>query len=115
MITLDDWGNIYADARGLSPITTGAYFVSFIMLGTMIMLNLFIGVITSSMTEMHAELEKETVQIVAARNPHEQIAAIERALHSLRLSLDTMPPSSPDAGFSKPVIHTPVNPHHQTS
>jgi voltage-gated sodium channel len=33
------------------------YFVSFILLGTMIMLNLFIGIIMNSMAEMHAEIE----------------------------------------------------------
>jgi voltage-gated sodium channel len=32
------------------------YFVSFILLGTMIMLNLFIGIIMNSMSEMHAEI-----------------------------------------------------------
>ena len=111
MITLDDWGNLYADARGSSPITTGAYFVSFIMLGTMIMLNLFIGVITSSMAEMHAELEQEDTQKVLTQSPCEQIAAIERALQNLRLSLETPQPSSLDVESSKPVFHTHLNPH----
>jgi voltage-gated sodium channel len=32
------------------------YFVSFIVLGTMIILNLFIGIVMNSMTETHAEL-----------------------------------------------------------
>ena len=34
------------------------YFVSFILLGTMIMLNLFIGIVMNSMAEMHAEIEQ---------------------------------------------------------
>jgi len=88
MITLDDWGNIFADARGSSPVTTGIYFVSFIMLGTMIMLNLFIGVITSSMTEMHAEMDKKN----EGDNPDSalhQLAAMENQLQKLRHSLQS--------------------------
>jgi voltage-gated sodium channel len=88
MITLDDWGNIFADARGSAPITTGTFFVSFIMLGTMIMLNLFIGVITSSMAEMHAEMdEKDRVELHQA-GLH-QVAAMEEQLRSLRAWLQS--------------------------
>ncbi|CAN5901946.1 hypothetical protein BH11VER1_BH11VER1_11790 [soil metagenome] len=89
MITLDDWGNIFVDARGSSPITTGIYFVSFIMLGTMIMLNLFIGVITSSMAEMHAELDEENGENSRpdADTVLAKLAAIEQHLHELQTAL----------------------------
>ena len=56
-ITLDDWKFLFASAAGSAPVIAAAYFVSFILLGTMIMLNLFIGIIMNSMAEMHAELE----------------------------------------------------------
>jgi voltage-gated sodium channel len=59
LITLDNWSDVYASVSEASPGTAAAYFVSFILLGTMIMLNLFIGVIMNSMTEMHAELEAQ--------------------------------------------------------
>jgi voltage-gated sodium channel len=39
-----------------------AYFISFILLGAMIIMNLFIGVIMNSMQESHAELEKSLLQ-----------------------------------------------------
>ncbi len=39
-----------------------AYFISFILLGAMIIMNLFIGVIMNSMQESHAELEKKLLQ-----------------------------------------------------
>lgn len=93
MITLDDWGNIFADARGSSPVTTGIYFVSFIMLGTMIMLNLFIGVITSSMTEMHAEMDRAKEE----NNPNSalhDLAVIEQQLQKLRQTLQSPPRSN---------------------
>jgi voltage-gated sodium channel len=58
-ITLDDWKFLFASATGSSPAIAGAYFVSFILLGTMIMLNLFIGIIMNSMSEMHTELDEQ--------------------------------------------------------
>jgi voltage-gated sodium channel len=63
IVTLEGWVEIM---RGLMPadgvsLPVVAYFVSFILLGTMIMLNLFIGVIMNGMTEMQAE--------AAAANP----------------------------------------------
>ena len=44
---------------GASPIVGATYFVSFVMFGTMIMLNLFIGVIINSMDEARAERDRE--------------------------------------------------------
>ncbi len=58
IITLDDWRTMYDGARAAAPIAATIYFVSFILLGTMIMLNLFIGVVMNSMAEMHVELEE---------------------------------------------------------
>ena len=43
-----------AEPRG-QPIIATVYFVSFVIFGTMIMLNLFIGVVLSSMTEAQAD------------------------------------------------------------
>ena len=42
-ITLDDWKFLFASAQGTAPTVAAVYFISFILLGTMIMLNLFIG------------------------------------------------------------------------
>jgi len=58
-ITLDDWKHLLTSASGNSPAIAVIYFVSFILLGTMIMLNLFIGIIMNSMSEMHAELDEQ--------------------------------------------------------
>ena len=80
VVTLEDWTDVmyiqmygseaypgYADfvqahlreASQAMPLLGAAYFVSFVMLGTMIMLNLFIGVIINSMDEAQAEREAE--------------------------------------------------------
>jgi voltage-gated sodium channel len=58
MITLDNWSDLFNAARAGAPIAAALYFVSFILLGTMIMLNLFIGIIMNSMSEMHAEMDE---------------------------------------------------------
>ena len=50
------------------PLLGAAYFVSFVMLGTMIMLNLFIGVIINSMDEAQAEGEAEARRKHIARD-----------------------------------------------
>jgi voltage-gated sodium channel len=55
-ITLDDWKFLFVSAQGAAPVVAAIYFISFILLGTMIMLNLFIGIIMNSMAEMHTEL-----------------------------------------------------------
>jgi voltage-gated sodium channel len=57
IVTLDNWGDIYfAQTANVPAIKVIIYFVTFIVFGTMIILNLFIGIIMNSMSEMHAEI-----------------------------------------------------------
>jgi voltage-gated sodium channel len=87
IITLDNWSDVFAAAKGTSPGAAAAFFVSFILLGTMIMLNLFIGVIMNSMSEMHDELDaqkKSRQPETDAGATEEHLAAIERHLATLR-------------------------------
>jgi voltage-gated sodium channel len=62
IVTLDNWGDIYfSQAAHVPAVKVVIYFVTFIVFGTMIILNLFIGIIMNSMAEMHAEIaERET-------------------------------------------------------
>jgi voltage-gated sodium channel len=89
-ITLDDWRNLLARAAGDSPTMAVIYFVSFILLGTMIMLNLFIGIIMNSMSEMHSELEGRSD---AEQMPHgkdtvlSDLAALDKQLSVLKCGL----------------------------
>lgn len=97
-ITLDDWKFLFESAKGTSPAIAAFYFISFILLGTMIMLNLFIGVIMNSMEEMHSELdeynaekrgdsEKDRVlDDLAALD--EQVASLKNQLTALRSKLE---------------------------
>ncbi len=116
MITLDDWRTMYNSAQAAAPLAATPYFVSFILLGTMIMLNLFIGIVMNSMAEMQDELEeqKQAAHPVPALD---QLTAIERQLSELRTTLSVehasrtpraraAPPESPmQARFEETQIH----------
>lgn len=95
-ITLDDWRNLYASASAASPVAAAVYFISFILLGTMIMLNLFIGIIMNSMSEMHDELAEKNPP--PTRNPAEldhELADLARRIQQLRQSLTTPANTTP--------------------
>lgn len=64
LVTLDNWADIFNAQLGHVPgIKVALYFVTFIVFGTMIILNLFIGIIMNSMAEMHAEIaERDRAQ-----------------------------------------------------
>lgn len=91
VVTLEDWTDVmyiqmhgsaaypgysdfaFSEMRQQSiaqPFIGALYFVSFVLLGTMVMLNLFIGVIISSMEETHAEQEAEDRKRHIQRDGH---------------------------------------------
>lgn len=64
VLTLEGWVEIYnAQAGGLlqpgSPLLASLYFFSFILVGTMIVLNLFVGVILSAIEEQQEQIDME--------------------------------------------------------
>ena len=84
-----------AASRGM-PIVAPIYFISFIVLGTMIILNLFIGVMMNSLQEMHVERathETEAMELKASPSEREfsdlieQTAEISRRLSRLKAEL----------------------------
>lgn len=89
----DSWKELTAGERVSEPkpLIAALYFVSFIMLGTMIMLNLFTGVIISSIEEAQAEqavevraehLKKEGVVTL-----HDELAVLSGQLQTLSVRL----------------------------
>ena len=85
IVTLDNWGDIFLIQMNQVPVVKVAiYFVTFIVFGTMIILNLFIGIIMNSMSEMHAEIAERD------RARHEQetgAATLEDELKTLESEL----------------------------
>lgn len=99
VVTLEGWTEIMytqmygSDTVGLAnptglpvrpaarPVLAAVYFVSFVLLGTMIMLNLFIGVIVGSMSEAQAERDRLLAQMAPASD---ELTELERQVDGLR-------------------------------
>lgn len=85
LVTLDNWSELFHTQTEFVPgLKVGIYFVTFIVFGTMIILNLFIGIIMNSMSEMHAEIAE------CDRAQHERetgSATLEDELKSLEAEL----------------------------
>lgn len=89
IVTLDNWGDIYfSQAAQVPAIKVVAYFVTFIVFGTMIILNLFIGIIMNSMSEMHAEIEERDRALHEKELGHATLAdefnRLEQQIEALR-------------------------------
>ena len=94
-VTLDNWGEFFTGALGHAPgLVVLVYFVTFIVFGTMIILNLFIGVITNSMTEAHTEqserLRAEATKPGCAGDEVARIDGVDRQVAALQTALDTL-------------------------
>jgi voltage-gated sodium channel len=86
VITLEGWTGLMYDLlrgdSGVHPAKVIVYFVSFVLLGTMIMLNLFIGVIMNSMQEMH---EEKALARLSAESTDAELEIMERELEALKM------------------------------
>ncbi|MEW7291907.1 ion transporter [Aquimarina sp. 2304DJ70-9] len=106
VITLEDWTDIMyinmygCDSYGYgggnealctnpsaSPILASFFFVSFVLIGTMIVLNLFIGVIMNGMDEMKAETE---IKARVERKNKEDGADLKNEMHLLIDKVDSL-------------------------
>jgi voltage-gated sodium channel len=89
----DAWKELSADERVsvAQPLIAALYFVSFIMLGTMIMLNLFTGIIINSIEEAQAEqaveVSKEHLKDTGAVTLHDELAVLSAQLQTLSVRL----------------------------
>jgi voltage-gated sodium channel len=85
VITLEGWTALMYDLlrgdSGVAPFKVVVYFVSFVMFGTMIMLNLFIGVIMNSMNEVQEEKAMARLQ---AESTDAELELMERELELLK-------------------------------
>jgi len=89
IVTLDNWGDIYfAQVAHVPAMKVALYFATFIVFGTMIILNLFIGIIMNSMAEMHAEIaERDRAQHereTGAATLEDELRSLERELKELQ-------------------------------
>lgn len=98
VVTLEDWTDIMyiqmygssaydgynQSAEGLHivsrarPLMGAAYFVSFVLLGTMVMLNLVIGVVINGMDEAQKEIADRQLHELLRRHDDQGLADLER-------------------------------------
>jgi voltage-gated sodium channel len=112
VVTLEDWtdimytqmygSDVYAFEMQVSeatnpsaaPLLSPLYFVSFVLLGTMIILNLFIGVILNSMDEAHRDQEAKSRARHMRKLGHvtvdDDIAELDRKINEARELLDRL-------------------------
>ena len=106
VVTLEDWTDVmyinmygcaeygYDDssirpcvASEANPVLGAFFFVSFVLVGTMIILNLFIGVIMTGMDEAQADAERDREKEMAKRGTlptvDEELDEVERNLEEL--------------------------------
>lgn len=89
VVTLDNWGDVFlVQLAGVHAVKVSVYFVSFVVLGTMIILNLFIGIVMNSMAESHAEMAAREQSAAAHGDPgahlEAQLLAMEQALGEMK-------------------------------
>jgi len=119
VVTLEDWTDVmYIQMLGseaypingmdgpapepkAQPVIAMMYFVSFVLVGTMIMLNLFVGVIINSMQE--AQQERERAEIAKLRETsnttaHDDAALIEAKLDDIKHELHLLAARLEDRG-----------------
>jgi len=103
VLTLEGWTDIMniqlygtADPAAeytMKPVSYAsvAYFVSFILIGAMIIMNLFIGVIMNSMQESHSELQKElATKQQSESGTHALLSDLENKIDGLKLDIQKL-------------------------
>jgi voltage-gated sodium channel len=90
VLTLEGWNEVLATEMKLSS-WSWVYFVSFVLVGTFVILNVVIAVIVNSMEEVHAMEEKRELAklALAARDPEARLELHER-VKVLRAALDDL-------------------------
>jgi voltage-gated sodium channel len=77
VVTFDDWAAVMRAQE--NRVVAAAYFISFILTGTMIILNLFIGVIMEGFASAKAQFEAERRVVVAAVQEERDEVEVELA------------------------------------
>lgn len=88
IITLEGWTEImHAQGDGIIP---PLYFISFILIGTMIILNLFIGVVINGFDEVKKEIEEELEKKTKRPALKKEMKQISEQLDVLRQRMDIL-------------------------
>ena len=86
VVTLEDWTDIMYKAMEYHPLTW-MYFVSFVVLGTFVVINLFIAVVINNLDEAKQERLRELEQAPTADSILSELRATQQSLRRLEEQL----------------------------
>jgi len=89
VVTLEDWTDVMYTALGLYS-WAWIYFISFIFMGTFVIINLFIAIVLNNLDEARAEQLDELRQPVSRDDLLKELAATQSALARLRVRMERM-------------------------
>jgi voltage-gated sodium channel len=89
VVTLEDWTDIMYTAMEFHPLSW-IYFVSFVVLGTFVVVNLFIAVVINNLDEAKAERLKELEPPVSRNEILRDLRSTQKALQRLEGRLERL-------------------------
>lgn len=89
VVTLEDWTDVMYTAMDMHP-WSWIYFVSFVVMGTFVIINLFIAVVINNLEEAKAERLQTLCQPVSRDELFAELAATQRALSRLHERMERL-------------------------
>ena len=96
ILTLEDWTDIMYKAMEYHPLTW-MYFVSFVVFGTFVVINLFIAVVINNLDEAKQERLRKLEQAPTADSLLSELRATQQSLRRLEDQLQRRREEDPDA------------------
>ncbi|GAV19332.1 voltage-dependent calcium channel T type alpha-1G [Mariprofundus micogutta] len=93
IVTLEDWTDVMYTAMEMHPLAW-IYFVSFVIMGTFVIINLFIAVVLNNLDEAKAERLKEMRQPPTRDCLMKELEQTQQALEQLRTQLTEVSPET---------------------
>ena len=90
VVTLEDWTDVMYNAMELNPLSW-MYFVSFVIVGTFVVINLFIAVVINNLDEAKQERLAEMQKPMNKEELAKELKATQAALQRLQSSIERMP------------------------
>ena len=101
VVTLEDWTDIMYKAMELHPLAW-MYFVSFVVLGTFVVINLFIAVVINNLDEAKQERLRKLERAPSRDDLLTELRATQRSLRRLEEQLQRRPNNDDSGGNNNP-------------
>ncbi|QGG81101.1 ion transporter [Litorivicinus lipolyticus] len=109
IVTLEDWTDVMYASLAVKP-WAWVYYVSFVVLGTFVVINLFIAVVLNNLDEAKAERLEKLRQIPSPENVLAELEKTQESLTRLQLQLSAMSEKMPDASVLDSAAPTSTKP-----